>query len=679
LCVLFFIYSIGYFEFSVVWPCAFLILILLRQKWHREKKNKREIARAMALGFEKEILLNGLPELPSWVNFPDIEKVEWLNKVFKLFWERINLYIHDLIPKILEPAIQSFVEDFKFDKVILGNVPLRIDGVKVYEQDSTNKIVMDVDISYAGDCYVTFQTFKFTGGIKDIQLHGRLRVVMTPIISKIPLIGGLQVYFMNEPRIDFDLIKFTQILDLPVIRNKIENTIMKIINSMFLFPNVYSIKLNEGVNMSKLTIFRLEGILRVHVVEAKNLVNKDIIGKSDPYTVLSIGSVKVETHVIQNSLNPKWDFWTEFEAESNSELRIQVWDQDEGSKDEPLGHAIIDISKVADKGEDDLWIKLQDVVQGTIHIRLTWLNLSANYADLDAAIKETEMLSPHLHTALLMIYVESSENLPKLPFPPSPYVELLVEGTIKSTDVVHKTCNPMWDKGFTFMIRDPKRAILDVKIFNEETKMAIGDFSYKIDKLKDNPNMEFRNQQFFLNTSNKKGSLYCSMKLRIFKNQSMEEESKDEVSSEVPKSPRKTVKKQDSVASTRSKISQSSFSEEGESTYSENNTSFDFSTSDLPHPYVKLYLHTDKTKSIKKKTKSVRNTAHPVYNETFEYLLSSQDLTLTSLAVVVASEKRRFDIKKKFLGRIVIDLSKCANFSEPFTDWFNLKRKDDTD
>ena len=63
---------------------------------------------------------------------------------------------------------------------------------------------------------------------------------------------------MNPPHVDFDLIKVTQILDIPGIRNRIKNTTMKIINSMFLYPNAYSINLSKGVNVSKLAVFRTE-------------------------------------------------------------------------------------------------------------------------------------------------------------------------------------------------------------------------------------------------------------------------------------------------------------------------------------------------------------------------------------------------------------------------------------
>jgi Ca2+-dependent lipid-binding protein len=180
-----------------------------------------------------------------------------------------------------------------------------------------------------------------------------VRVVLTPLISRIPIIGGLQVYFTKEPRIRFDLNKITQILDLPVIHTKIHNTVMKIVNSKFLYPNAYSINLTQGINMSRLTVFRTEGVLRVHVVEGKNLVNKDFIGKSDPYVVMSVASIRVETPVVQNSLNPKWDFWTEFEIDCNSELKVEVFDKDEGSKDDFLGCTKLDIAEVVRTGQVD--------------------------------------------------------------------------------------------------------------------------------------------------------------------------------------------------------------------------------------------------------------------------------------------------------------------------------------
>lgn len=58
-----------------------------------------------------------------------------------------------------------------------------------------------------------------------------------------------------------------------------------------------------------------QGVLRIHVVEAKDLMKKDISvlgkGKSDPYAIVSVGAQQFRTQTIDNTVNPKWDYWCE--------------------------------------------------------------------------------------------------------------------------------------------------------------------------------------------------------------------------------------------------------------------------------------------------------------------------------------------------------------------------------
>jgi hypothetical protein len=54
----------------------------------------------------------------------------------------------------------------------------------------------------------------------------------------------------------------------------------------------------------------------VTVVKATGLKNMEMIGKSDPYVVLSIRPLfKVKTKVVNNNLNPVWDQTFELIAE----------------------------------------------------------------------------------------------------------------------------------------------------------------------------------------------------------------------------------------------------------------------------------------------------------------------------------------------------------------------------
>lgn len=62
----------------------------------------------------------------------------------------------------------------------------------------------------------------------------------------------------------------------------------------------------------------------MHVVEAKHLMKKDIgmlgKGKSDPYAVVTVGAQEFKTKTINNSVDPKWDFWCEVRCHQPLEL-----------------------------------------------------------------------------------------------------------------------------------------------------------------------------------------------------------------------------------------------------------------------------------------------------------------------------------------------------------------------
>ena len=61
------IYAVGYLELSPAWLVGGIILSVMREKWSRQKKTKRALARAIALNSE-QVTLAKLQDLPSWVS-----------------------------------------------------------------------------------------------------------------------------------------------------------------------------------------------------------------------------------------------------------------------------------------------------------------------------------------------------------------------------------------------------------------------------------------------------------------------------------------------------------------------------------------------------------------------------------------------------------------------------------
>lgn len=75
---------------------------------------------------------------------------------------------------------------------------------------------------------------------------------------------------------------------------------------------IYSRFLNKCINSSG--VFMFQGVLRIHVAEARDLIKQDITllgGKSDPYVVVTIGAQQFRTRTIHDNLNPVWDYWCE--------------------------------------------------------------------------------------------------------------------------------------------------------------------------------------------------------------------------------------------------------------------------------------------------------------------------------------------------------------------------------
>jgi Ca2+-dependent lipid-binding protein len=51
--------------------------------------------------------------------------------------------------------------------------------------------------------------------VADVQFEGKLRIVLKPLVGFVPIVGGVQVYFLEQPAINFDLGGAASFLDLP--------------------------------------------------------------------------------------------------------------------------------------------------------------------------------------------------------------------------------------------------------------------------------------------------------------------------------------------------------------------------------------------------------------------------------------------------------------------------------
>ncbi|TIA01070.1 hypothetical protein D6C82_04089 [Aureobasidium pullulans] len=106
-------------------------------------------------------------------------------------------------------------------------------------------------------------------------------------------------------------------------------------------------------------------VLRVQVLEGRNLAPKDKNGTSDPYLVITLGDAREATSVIDKTLNPKWNQTFDLPISGISSLLLEgvCWDKDRFSKDY-MGEFDVALEDIFTNGQTPKWYKLESRKSG---------------------------------------------------------------------------------------------------------------------------------------------------------------------------------------------------------------------------------------------------------------------------------------------------------------------------
>lgn len=94
--------------------------------------------------------------------------------------------------------------------------------------------------------------------------------------------------------------------------------------------------------------------------------------------------------------------------------------------------------------------------------------------------------------------------------------------------------------------------------------------------------------------------------------------------------------------------------------------------SNVPDPYVKLYLLPDRHKDTKRKTAIVKDNCNPIFDEQFEYTVSQGDINTRTLELSVCTQKGWLSTGNHCIGQTLIKLSEI-DFTQSFTNWYDLQ------
>ncbi|XP_055575465.1 extended synaptotagmin-3 [Falco biarmicus] len=534
------VYLAGSLGLSGSWLLLGLALWLC---WARNRRWKRDrLAAAFALlEDEREAVCRGLAarHLPAWVHFPDVERAEWLNKVLVQAWPYFGTIMEKTFKEVLEPKIRAknvHLKTCTFTKIHFGEKCPRINGIKVYTKEiDRRQVILDLQICYIGDCEIHMDISKFNLGVKGIQLYGTLRVILEPLLTDAPFIGAVTLFFIQKPHLEINWAGMTNLLDVPGINVMSDTLIQDFIAARLVLPNRITVPLKKNMNIAHLRFPIPRGIIRVHLLEAENLVQKDsflgaIRGKSDPYALLRVGTVQYRSKTVSRDLNPIWNETFEFVVHEvpGQDLEVDLYDEDP-DKDDFMGSLLISLVDVMNDKIVDEWFPLSKTTSGHLHLKLEWLSLVNDQEKLHEDRKG-------LSTAILIVYLDSAFNLPKNHFEysngecgakkiknnkylkkmerePSSFVLLTVGNKTQKS----KTCNfskdPTWGQAFTFFVHSAHSESLHVEIKDKDRDSALGTSVVCLSHLLKDPNMTL-DQRFQLDHSSSGSFIKMKLVLR---------------------------------------------------------------------------------------------------------------------------------------------------------------------
>ena len=377
------------------------------------------------------------------------ESVGFLNKIISKVWEKC------LSPNISTDRVQEFLTNYaevqrqnnskwsgfldklEIEELRLGCCPLVV--TRITTRDNEEKLSIRLDVVYPGDGRLALKLKHpdlIEGDIKNFGFAFKLEITLGPFHRDFTILRGISFSLIDHPIL---ALEGGGIFNIPVetIMTVIKMTSTPILNYFIIKPRCISIEFaHDGYHYPMMST--PAGVLRVFVVEARNLIKTDTIfnvtgfkklddqmSSSDPYCVLRLGRYWVKSNQINRTLNPKFNFLAKFPikpADFDDELIIELWDGNEMTDHISIGVTSINFSFFQDnvgKINDQLLDVASSAASG--HIRV--MSQYVPCCDPEECHDST--------SAVLVIFIKSIRNNQRI----EPIIAAQVSGHKKMTTV----------------------------------------------------------------------------------------------------------------------------------------------------------------------------------------------------------------------------------------------------
>ncbi|CAI9100874.1 OLC1v1038061C2 [Oldenlandia corymbosa var. corymbosa] len=372
-----------------------IIVVFVRSENARSKR-RSELATTVAafarMSVEDSRKLLAPEFYPSWVVFSQQQKLTWLNSHLDKIWPYVNEAASELIKTNVEPVLEQYrpalLASLTFSKFTLGTVAPQFTGVSILE-DGSEGITMELEMQWDGNPSIILDIKTYLGvalpvQVKNIGFTGLFRLIFRPLVDEFPCFGAVCFSLRKKKKLDFTLkVIGGDISTIPGLSDAIDGMIRDAVEDSITWPVRKIIPILPG-DYSDLEL-KAVGTLEVKLVQAKELTNKDLIGKSDPFAELYVRPIRSrmkKSRTINNQLNPVWNEHFEFiiEDASTQHLVVKIYDEEGVQSAELIGCAQIYLKDLEPGKVKDVWLKLVKDLEiqrdnknrGQVHLELLY-------------------------------------------------------------------------------------------------------------------------------------------------------------------------------------------------------------------------------------------------------------------------------------------------------------------
>uniref|UniRef100_A0A2P2MDQ5 C2 domain-containing protein n=2 Tax=Rhizophora mucronata TaxID=61149 RepID=A0A2P2MDQ5_RHIMU len=355
----------------------------------------------------------------------DSETVRWLNHAVEKIWPLCMEQIAS--QNILLPIIPWFLEKYKpwtakeavVQSMYLGRNPPMFTEMRVLHQSSgDDHLVLELGMNFctADDMSAVLAVklrrrlgFGMWAKMHMTGMHVEGKVLVgVRFLDKWPFLSRLRVCFAEPPYFQMTVKPiFTHGFDvtvLPGIAGWLDKLLSFAFEQTLVQPNMLVVDVEKFSSPQPENWFFVDekeplAYAKVEVVEASNIKPSDLNGLADPYVKGQLGPYRFKTKIQRKTLAPKWH--EEFKVpictwETQNFLIIEVHDKDH-FVDDNLGDCKINVIDLRDGKRHDMWLPLQNIKMGRLHLAITVLE--ANTTGVDDSLHEEALRNEVVHNS----------------------------------------------------------------------------------------------------------------------------------------------------------------------------------------------------------------------------------------------------------------------------------------